>query len=63
MENNFHQEGHRLWMKHPMGWTFWDMPEAFVLETTHVDLLSINSRDLAIPMVSAKIVKNLKKQD
>ena len=52
MENNFIQEGHRLWMKHPMGWTFWDMPEAFVLETTHVDLLRLTAEILLYPWYS-----------
>lgn len=49
MENNFHQEGHRLWMKHPMGWTFWDMPEGFELEATHVDLLRLTAEILLYP--------------
>ena len=41
MENNFSQEGNRVWMRHPNGWTFWDMPEQFELEKTHVDLLRL----------------------
>jgi len=49
MENNFIQEENRLWMKHPMGWTFWDMPEAFELETTHVDLLRLTAEVLLYP--------------
>ena len=52
MENNFIQEGHRLWMKHPLGWTFWDMPEAFVLEATHVDLLRLTAEILLYPWYS-----------
>ena len=49
MENNFLQEGQRLWMKHPMGWTFWDMPEQFELEQTHVDLLRLVAEILLYP--------------
>ena len=49
MENNFLQEGQRLWMKHPMGWTFWDMPEAFELDATHVDLLRLTAEILLYP--------------
>ena len=36
---NFWQEGSRLWMIHPHGWTHWDMPEEFSLGSTHPDLL------------------------
>ena len=48
-ENNFLQEDHRLWMKHPGGWTFWDMPEAFDLGATHIDLLRLTAEILLYP--------------
>ena len=49
MENNFSQEGNRVWMRHPNGWTFWDMPEQFELEKTHVDLLRLVAEILLYP--------------
>ena len=49
MENNFSQEGERVWMRHPDGWTFWDMPERFELEETHVDLLRLVAEILLYP--------------
>ena len=49
MENNFSQEGNRVWMRHPNGWTFWDVPEHFELEQTHVDLLRLIAEILLYP--------------
>ncbi len=49
MSNNFCQEGNRLWMKHPNGWTFWDMPEKFRYEETHIDLLRLTAEVLLYP--------------
>ena len=49
MENNFSQEGNRVWMRHPNGWTFWDMPEQFELEKTHADLLRLVAEILLYP--------------
>ncbi len=46
---NFWQEGHRLWMVHPHGNTFWDMPEDFSLSSTHPDLLRLTAEILLYP--------------
>jgi len=46
---NFWQEGSRLWMIHPHGWTHWDMPEEFSLGSTHPDLLRLTSEILLYP--------------
>ena len=47
--DNFCQEGFRLWMVHPHGWTFWDMPEDFSLSSTHPDLLRLTAEILLYP--------------
>jgi hypothetical protein len=49
MSNNFHQEGERVWMCHPHGWTYWDMPPDFSLKNTHVDLLRLTAEILLYP--------------
>lgn len=49
MLNNFCQEGNRLWMKHPNGWTFWDMPGEFRYEETHPDLFRLTAEILLYP--------------
>ena len=46
---NFIQEGSRLWMIHPHGWTHWDMPKEFVLSDTHPDLLRLTAEILLSP--------------
>ncbi len=46
---NFLQEGNRLWMVHPHGWTYWDMPNDFLLATTHHDLLRLTAEILLYP--------------
>ena len=46
---NFIQEGSRLWMIHPHGWTHWDMPKEFVLSETHSDLLRLTAEILLYP--------------
>jgi len=47
--NNFLQEGERVWMRHPHGWTFWDMPLGFSLKKTHPDLLKLTAEILLYP--------------
>tara|TARA_B110000444_G_scaffold230832_1_gene238357 strand:+ start:609 stop:1979 length:1371 start_codon:yes stop_codon:yes gene_type:complete len=47
--DNFWQEGSRVWMLHPHGWTFWDMPGNFSLSTTHPDLLRLTAEVLLYP--------------
>mgnify|MGYP001178442664 CR=1 FL=1 len=49
MCNNFLQEGGRVWMRHPHGWTFWDMPSGFSLKKTHSDLLKLTAEILLYP--------------
>ena len=49
MINNFHQEGARVWMRHPEGYTYWDMPENYLLGETHADLLRLTAEILLYP--------------
>ena len=49
MVQNFIQEGSRLWMIHPQGWTHWDMPNDFALSQTHPDLLRLTAEILLHP--------------
>jgi hypothetical protein len=49
MTKNFVQEGRRLWMVHPNGWTHWDMPAAFSLAETNPALLSLTAEILLYP--------------
>lgn len=49
MTANFVQEGRRLWMVHPNGWTHWDMPEMFSLAETNPALLSLTAEVLLYP--------------
>ena len=49
MTLNFFQEGCRLWMIHPHGWTHWDMPNDFNLAETHPDLLRLTAEILLFP--------------
>ena len=51
MTKNFFQEGLRLWMRHPNGWTHWDMPEKFSLSSTHPSLLILTAEVLLSPWV------------
>ena len=39
--SNWLQEGQRVWMRHPWGWTHWDMPEGYSLAKTHPSLLHL----------------------
>lgn len=39
--NNFSQEYNRVWMRHPNGYTYWDMPDSFSIYETHPDLLRL----------------------
>jgi hypothetical protein len=47
--DNFIQEKNRLWMRHPHGWTYWDMPEGYSLEKTHDALLILATEVLLRP--------------
>jgi hypothetical protein len=49
MALNFLQKGNRLWMVHPHGWTYWDIPDDFVLAATHPDLLRLTAEILLYP--------------
>jgi hypothetical protein len=51
MTRNFIQEGNRLWMLHPNGWTHWDMPEEFSLSSTHPALLILTAEVLLSPWI------------
>lgn len=43
MEENFVQEGSRLWFRFEHGYAFWDMPETFNLKDTHPNLLMLTA--------------------
>jgi len=49
--SNWTQEGDRLWLRHPWGWTHWDMPEGFLLSKTHPALLHLALEVLLFPWV------------
>ena len=49
--SNWSQEGSRLWLRHPWGWTHWDMPEGYALEDTHPALLHLALEVLLGPWV------------
>ena len=53
IESNFWQEGSRVWMVHPHGWTFWDMPESFSLSSTHPNLLKLTAEILLYPWMNS----------
>ena len=35
----WHQEESRIWLRHPWGWTFWDMPDTYQIHITSESLL------------------------
>ena len=39
--SNWFQEGQRVWLRHPWGWTHWDMPKGYDLASTHPSLLHL----------------------
>lgn len=43
VEENFLQEGSRLWFRFEHGYTFWDMPKTFSLQDTHPNLLVLTA--------------------
>jgi len=49
MISNFFQEESRVWMAHPNGWIYWDMPATYSLENTHPDLLRLVAEILLKP--------------
>lgn len=49
MPSNFSQEGARVWFRYPQGYVFWDMPEDFILSTTHASLLCLTAEILLRP--------------
>ena len=48
---NWHQIESRLWLRHPHGWVFWDMPKEFNLNTIHPNLLALAIEVLLYPLV------------
>ena len=48
---NWYQEGERLWLRHPWGWVYWDMPEDFALEDTSPNLLHLALEVLLSPWI------------
>ena len=49
--SNWHQENHRLWLRHPNGWVHWDMPGGYKLSNTHEALLHLALEVLLSPWV------------
>lgn len=50
---NWVQEDHRVWLRHPWGWTHWDMPKGYDLASTHPALLHLAMQVLLGPWVKA----------
>ncbi len=48
---NWHQVKSRLWLRHPRGWVYWDMPKEFNLGTVHPNLLALAIEVLLYPIV------------
>lgn len=48
---NWYQVESRLWLRHPSGWVYWDMPEKFNLSGLHPNLLSLATEVLLYPIV------------
>ena len=48
---NWHQVKSRLWLRHPRGWVYWDMPKEFNLDTVHPNLLALAIEVLLYPIV------------
>ena len=49
LEKNFIQEGTKVWMVHPHGWVYWDVPKDYCLDSTHPDLLRLTCEILLSP--------------
>ena len=49
--DNWHQEENRIWLRHPWGWTFCDMPEKYKLEDTSESLLYLALEVLLSPFL------------
>jgi len=48
---NWYQEDQRLWLRHPGGWVYWDMPDGFLLEQTSSGLLHLALEILLFPWI------------
>ena len=55
---NWYQVESRLWLRHPRGWVYWDMPKEFPLATVHPNILALAIEVLLHPIVpeAAEIV-------
>ena len=49
--SNWHQEENRVWLRHPWGWTYWEMPETYQLENTCESLLYLALEVLLSPFL------------
>ena len=49
--SNWYQEGNILWLRHPNGWTYWMMPDGFLLEEIHESVLYLSLEILLGPWV------------
>ncbi len=49
--SNWYQEENILWLRHPNGWTYWMMPDGFLLEEVHESVLYLALEILLGPWV------------
>ena len=62
--SNWYQEDTRVWLRHPWGWTYWDMPENYDIKRTHPSLLELVMETLLRPFLSqVKSIKTEKRPD
>ena len=61
--SNFHQIENRLWLKTPLDWIYWEMPEGFSLGETHNSLLLLATEVLLKPWIGTTSDKNLKARE
>lgn len=60
--SNWSQEDTRLWLRHPWGWVYWDMPDGFLLSETHPALLHLALEVLLSPWIPATKLWNIEKR-
>lgn len=47
---NWYQVESCLWLRHPRGWVYWDMPKEFTLATVHPNILALAIEVLLYPV-------------
>lgn len=61
--DNWYQENHIVWLRHPWGWTHWMMPIDYNLNNTHPSLLSLAMHVLLKPWVPLVCTIETEKRD